>query len=83
MIVADGLKRFRRSFHGVVAQCTVYVKIDKAGREIISMEVKNLVCVRIAMLADCSDFPLFNNDLKTIANCIGKNQTRVGKDHVP
>ena len=104
MIVAHGLKRFRGSFHGVVAQRTVHVKIDKAGRKIISVEVKNGAGSRvsrraareggepggepsprvsIALLSDCSDFSLFNDDLKTIANSIGKNQTRVRKNHVP
>ena len=82
MIVAHGLKRFRGSFHGVVAQRTMHVKIDEAGREIISLEIKNLVGVSTALLSDCSDFSFFNDDLKTIANSIGKNQTRVREDHL-
>src|SRR4030095_10549115 len=81
MIIADGLKRFRRSFHRVVAQRAVDVKIDEAGREIISAKINNLVCARMVMLADCGDFSFFNDDLKAITNSIGKNQTRVRKNH--
>jgi hypothetical protein len=59
----------------------VYVKIKEAGREIISVEIKDLVCAGMAMLADCGDFSFFNNELQVIPNAIAKNQTRVGKNH--
>ena len=76
MIVADGVKRFRGSFHGVVAQRTVHVKIDKAGREIISMEVDDRfaahACGAAAASPLASDgsarglqrFSFFNDDLE-------------------
>ena len=82
MIIADGLKRFRRSFHAVTTQSAVHMKINEAGREVISVEIKNLVCARMATFADCGDFSFFNNELKAIPNAIAKNQTRVGKNHL-
>jgi len=41
MVIADGLKPFRRGFHGVAAKCAVHVKIDEARRQIISVKIKN------------------------------------------
>src|SRR4029453_11082666 len=81
MIITDGLKHFRRSFHAVTAQRAVHVKIDEAWREVISVEIKDLVCARMAMLADCGDFFFINNELQAIPNAIRKNQTRIGKNH--
>src|SRR5678815_1271524 len=81
MIITDGLKRFRRSFHAVTTQSAVHVKIDEAWREVICVEIKDLVCTRMAMLADCGDFFFINNELQAIPNAIRKNQTRIGKNH--
>jgi hypothetical protein len=74
----------------------MHVKVDKAGRKIISMEIDHLFAspVRLSRrrsprrpkggpLAERGDFSFLNDDLKTITNAVGKNQTRVGKDHVP
>jgi len=36
----------------------------------------------MAMLGDCGDFSVLNDDLKTIANAVGKNQTRVLENHI-
>jgi hypothetical protein len=59
------------------------MKIDKTGREIISIEINDLVFpVRQGSLADRSDFSLFHDNFKPVANSIGKNQTRVREDHL-
>ena len=81
MIIADGSKRFCRSFHGIAAPCAVHMKINKAGCEIISVKIKNLTCVCLDSLADCGDFSFFNNELKAVTNAIRKNQMRIGKNH--
>jgi len=57
------------------------MKINEAGGEVISVEIKNLVCARTATFADCADSSLFNNELKALPNAIAKNQTRVRKNH--
>jgi hypothetical protein len=38
--------------------------------------------VRQGSLADRSDFSLFHDNFKPVANSIAKNQTRVREDHV-
>src|SRR5438094_2405080 len=81
MIIADGSKRFCRTFHGVAAPGAVHMKIDKAGCEIISVKIKNLTCVCLDTLADCGDFSFFDNELQAVTNAIRKNQTRIGENH--
>ena len=60
------------------------MKIDKTGRKIISIEINDLVFAAAPghPLADRGDFSLFHDNFKPISNSIGKNQTRVGEDHV-
>jgi hypothetical protein len=80
--IANRAKRFSRGFHCVAAKRAVHMKIDKTGREIISIEINDLMFpVRQGSLADRSDFSLFHHNFKPIANSIGKNQTRVREDH--
>src|SRR3982751_2620300 len=81
MITADGLKGFRRSLHAVTTQSAVHVKVNEARGQVISSEIKNLTGPRMASFADCVDFSIFNDELKAITNPIGKNQTRVAKNH--
>jgi hypothetical protein len=57
------------------------MKINETGREVISVEINNLVCARTATFADCGDFSFFNNELQAIPNVIAKNQMRVRKNH--
>jgi hypothetical protein len=81
MKITDGTKRFRGRFHRVAANCTVHVKIDKTGREIISAKIDNIFSARTRLLPNCGNFSFFRDNFEAIANSIGKNQTRVGKDH--
>src|SRR6266550_2382786 len=83
MKVADILKCFRRGFHGIAIQRAVQMKIDKASRQVISVQIDNVLSTRRRMLANFRDFSFLNNELKPIANSIGKNQTRVTNDHSP
>ena len=60
MIIANGAKRFSRRFHRVAAKRAVHMKIDKTRREIISVEIDDLIFpVRQGSLANRSDFSLF------------------------
>jgi hypothetical protein len=83
MEIANRAKRFSRGFHRVAAKRAVHMKIDKTGRKIISMEINDLMFpVRQGSLADRGDFSLFHDNFKSVANSIGKNQTRVREDHL-
>ena len=83
MEIANRAKRFSRGFHRVPAKRAVHMKIDKAGRKIVSIEINDLVfLVCRGSLVNRGDFSFFHDNFKPIANSIGKNQTRVGKDHL-
>ena len=81
MKIAKGAKRFCRCFDRVPAKRAMHMKINKTGREIISAKINNLFLGRLRLLTNCDDFSLANDDFKPIVNSIGKNQTRVCKDH--
>ena len=81
MKIADGPKCFRGRFHRVAANCTVHVKIDKAGCEIISAKINSVFSARACLLPNCGNFSFFRDNFEAIANSIGKNQTRVCENH--
>src|SRR4051794_22715074 len=82
MEIADAAERFSRGFHRVAAKRAVHMEIDKTRRKIISVEINDLmISVRQASVGDRSDLSFFHDNLKPIANSIGKNQTGVRKDH--
>ena len=81
MEIADDSKRLRGRFHRVAAKCTVHMKIDKAGCEIISAKIDNVFSARACLLPHRGNFSFFRNNFEAIANSIGKNQTRVCEDH--
>jgi hypothetical protein len=57
------------------------MKIDETGREIISGKINNFFPARLRLLTNSDDFSLASDDFKTVANSIGKNQTRIRKNH--
>jgi len=57
------------------------MKIDEPGRQIISGKINNFFPARLRLLANCGDFSLLDSEFKPVANSIGKNQTRIGKNH--
>src|SRR5262245_40690304 len=68
------------------------MKIDEAGREIVSVKINNFFAARLCLphrslatsglLANCRNFSFCCDDLESIANSVGKNQTRVCEYHV-
>jgi hypothetical protein len=90
MEIANSAKRFWRCFHRVAAERAVYMKIDKTGRKIISIEIKDLFSVYpLACLpqprrrrTDRGDFSFFHDNFKPLSDSVVKNQTRVREDHL-
>ena len=92
MEIANGTESFARRFHRVTADRAVHMQIDKTRCKIISVEIDDLIFAmragpfacprrRWGSRANRSDFSLFDDNFKPVANSIGKNQTRVAKDH--
>src|SRR5438067_4147987 len=81
MKIANRAKRFCRCFHRVAAERAVHMKINKTGREIISLEIDDPFPATLCLLAYRGDFSFFGNKLKPIANYIRKNQPRIRKNH--
>jgi hypothetical protein len=87
--ITNRAKRFNRGFHRVATKRAVHMKIDKTGRKIISIEINDLFSAYpLACLpqpwhgrTDLGDFSLFHDNFEPVADSIGQNQTRVGKNH--
>ena len=60
---------------------TVDMEIDKAGREIISFKVDNLLAHRRRLRPNPGDNSIFDEKVEPIANAIWKNQPSVLEDH--
>src|SRR5262245_1020933 len=59
------------------------MEIDKTGRKIISIEINHLgFATHPGPLADRGDFSFLHDNLKPVANSVGKNQARVREDHL-
>jgi hypothetical protein len=91
--IANGAKCFGAAVHGIPAERAMNVKIDKTGREIVSVKVDNILWLGlqargftgrmpVPRLTNLGDFPFFHDNFEAIANSIEKNQTRVCEDHV-
>jgi hypothetical protein len=80
--ITDRTERFGGCFHCVAPERAVHMKIDEPGRDIMSVEIDDLVYARLSSFVDSGDLSFLHDNFKPIANSIGKNQTRVGKDHV-
>jgi hypothetical protein len=79
--IANCAKRLDRGFHCIASERAMHVKVNKTRREIISVEINNVFPARLRLLANLRDFFSVNDELKSIANAIGKNQTRIAKNH--
>src|SRR5437763_10504096 len=80
-MVANGAKRFLTCPHRVPAHCAVDMNIDKSRREITAFKVDNLFAHRRGLPPNCSDHPVFDEQIESIANAVRKNQSPVLKDH--
>jgi len=81
MEIADRPERLRGSLHCVAANRAVHMKIDKTGREIISIKIDNVLCRRPGLLPDLHNFPFVRDDLEAFPDPIRKNQSCVAENH--
>ena len=79
--IADSAKCFRRSLHRVAANRSVYMEIDKPGREIIATKIDNIICGCLRLLPDLRNFSLLRYDLQAFTNSVRENQVRVCENH--
>src|SRR6266540_132933 len=78
--IADSAKCFRRSLHRVAADRSVYMEIDKPGREIIATKIDD-ICGCLRLLPDLRNFSLLRYDPQAFTNSVWENETRGCKNH--
>jgi hypothetical protein len=73
VIIANGAKRFGRSFHRVATDGAVNVKIDKPRREIVSAKIDNFFAGCARSWSNFGDFSIPDDLLDAVANSVREN----------
>ena len=81
MEIADRAECLRRGLYRVAAHRAVHMKIDKTGREIISIKIDNIICRSLRLLPDLLNFPLLGHDFQAFTSSIRKNEASVCENH--